>query len=120
MISTNVLSLFIIHNHLNKIGNKNLRSIQEVRRASKPAAEKYKMVCKDFPNITILTKSATPGKVHLRFIHTAVGNKSLLESVVDFTLAGDLRSLSVIYLKIDIAFASDGNDIHLPIAVLSF
>ena len=27
---------------------------------SEPVAEKYKRVCKDFPNLAILTKSATP------------------------------------------------------------
>ena len=51
-------------------------------RASKPIAGKYKRVCKDFPNIAILNKSATPSEIQLTFNHTTVGNKSLGESVV--------------------------------------
>ena len=65
-------------------------------RASELAAEKYKGVCEDFPNLAILTKRATPGKVRLTFVHTVVGDKSLRESVVFFALAGDLSSPSVI------------------------
>ena len=52
--------------------------------ASEPAAEKYKRVYEDFPNLAILTKSATPGKIQLTFGHVNVGNKSLGESVVVF------------------------------------
>ena len=77
--------------------------------ASEPAAEKYKRVCEYFPNFTVLTKSATLGKIQLTFGHLAVGNKSLEESVVAFALAGDISSPSVISLKIEIAFAADGN-----------
>ena len=77
MISTNALSVLILHHHLNGLGNKNLGSIQEVVRASNPAAKKYKRVCKDFPNLAILTKSATPGRFQLMFVHAVVGNKSL-------------------------------------------
>ena len=40
MISNNALSVFILHHHLNRLGNKNLCSIQEIMGASKPAAEK--------------------------------------------------------------------------------
>ena len=100
MISTNALSMFILHHHLNGLGNKNLLSILDVMRASEPAAEKYKRVCTDFPNIAILTKEKTPGEIQLTFGHASVGNKSLGGSVVDFALAGDLISHSVISLKI--------------------
>ena len=85
-------------------------------RASEPAAEKYKRVCEDFPNLAILTKSATLGKIQLLFGHTAVGNKSLGKYVVAFALADDLSSPYVISFKIEITFAEDGNKIHLPIA----
>ena len=84
-------------------------------RASEPAAKNYKNICEDFPNLSILTKSATPGTVQLKFDHTAVGNKSLGESVVAFSLAGDLSSPSVVSLKIDIDFAADGDKIRLLI-----
>ena len=116
MISTNTLSAFILHHHLNRLGNKNLRKIQEIMRASKPATESYKKVCEDFPNLEILTMIATPGKVQLTFGHAAVGNNYLGESIVVFALAGYLSSPSVVSLNIDIAFAADGDKICLPIA----
>ena len=116
MISTNALSLFLLHNYLNGIGNKNLRSIQDVMRASESAAEKFKRVCKDFPNLAILAKSSTPGKIQLTFGHAAVGNKSLGESVVAFAIAGDLSSPSVISFKVEIAFAADSDNTRLLIA----
>ena len=115
MISTNALSVFILHHHLNGLGKKNLRSIQDVMCASEPADEKYKRVCKDFPNLAIRTKSAMPGEVQLTFGHVAVGNKSLGESVVAFVLESDLSSPSVIFLKIKITFATDNDNICLLI-----
>ena len=83
--------------------------------ASKLAAKKYKKVCKDFPNLAILTKSAKPDEVQLTFGHRTVGNNSLGESVVVFDLAGYLDSPSVFYTKTDIAFYADINKICLPI-----
>ena len=56
----------------------------------KLSAKKYKKVCEDFPNITILTKSSTPGVVESTFGHVTVGNKSLGESAVAFDLVVDL------------------------------
>ena len=116
MISTNALSKFILHHHLNRLGNKNFRSVQDVIRVSKTVAEKFKRVCEDFPNLAILTKSATPGEIQLTFGHAAVANKSLGESVVDFSLAGYLSSPSVISLNIEISFAADGYKMRLLIA----
>ena len=116
MISTIALSVFLLHHHLNGLGNKNIRSFQEVMRASEPAADTFKNVCEDFPNLAILTKSSTPGKIQLTFGHAAVGNKSFGESVVAFTLAGNLSLSSVISFYIEIAFAADGENIRLPIA----
>ena len=100
MISTKALSVFILHLHLNRLGNNNLCSIQDVMRTSDPAAKKYKRVCEDPLNLVIFTKSTTPGKIQLMFGHTVVGKKSLEESVLDFALAGDLSSPSVISIKI--------------------
>ena len=108
--------MFILHNHLNRLGNKNLCSIQDVMCASDPAAEQYKRICEDFPNIAILTKSATPGEIQLTFVHAAAGNKSFGGSVVFFFLAGNLISPSVISLKIEIALAAECDKIRLPIA----
>ena len=100
MISNNALSVFFLHHHLNGLRNKNIHSIQDGMRASEAAVEKYKRVCEDFPNLTILTKSAMLGNIQLMFGHVAVGNKSLGESVVAFVLESDLSSPSVIFLKI--------------------
>ena len=91
--------MFILHHHLNGLGNKNLYSIQDVMRARNPAAEKSKRVCEDFPNLAILTKSATPSKIQLTFGHAAVVNNPLGESVVAFALARNLSSPPVIFLE---------------------
>ena len=77
MISFNDLSVFLLHHPLNGLGNENLCSVQEASPASEPAADKYKNVCKDFPNFGILTKSSTPREIQLTFGHAAVGNKTL-------------------------------------------
>ena len=116
MISNNALSVFILHHHVNVISNNNLCSIQEVMRVRNLSAKKYKRVCKDFPNLVILIKSATPGEVQLIFVLAAVANKFLGNPVVDFALAGDLSSSSVISLKIYIAFTADSDKVFLPIA----
>ena len=96
MLSTNTLSVFIPHNHQSGLCNKSLCSIQYIMPASEMDAEKYKKVCDNFPNLAILTKSATPGEVQLTFAHVAVGNKPLGESVVAFSQAGNIDSPSVI------------------------
>ena len=108
--------MFILHHHLNRLRNKNLRLIQDVMRASKPAVEKYKRVCEYFPNLAILNKSSTLGEIQLTFFHADVGNKSFGKSVVAFAIAVNLSSPSVISLKIEIAFAADSNKIRLTIA----
>ena len=116
MISSHALFVFILHHPLNRLGNANLQSVQEAMRASKTATEKYKNVCEDFPNLGIVTKNSTPGKVQLTFGHATVGNKSLEESIQAFTLTGDLGSPSVVSFNLEIAFAPDGEKIRLPIA----
>ena len=83
--------------------------------ASEPAAEKYQKVCEDFPNLAILTKSDTPGKLQLTSGHATNGNNSLGVSIVNFALAGYLSSPPVVSFKIDINFATDGDKICLPI-----
>ena len=82
MLSSNALSVFILHHYLNGLGDINLCSIQDIMRASEPAKKKYKKVCEDFPNLAILTKSATTSKVQFNFGHATVRNKYLEESVV--------------------------------------
>ena len=77
MLSTNALSIFILHLHQSRICNNNLRLIQDIMQASDLAAEKYKKFCGDFPNLAILTKSTTFGEVQPTFVHATAGNKSL-------------------------------------------
>ena len=77
MISTNALSVFLLHHHINGLGNENLHSVQEVMRASEPAADKFRKVCEDFLNLAILAKSSITGKIQLTLSHAAVRNKSL-------------------------------------------
>ena len=114
-MSTNALSVFILHYHQNGTCNKNLHSIQDIMRTSEPAFEKYKTFCENLPNLAILTKSATPGEVQLTFAHASVGNKSLREYVSALALTGSLNSLSVVSIKIIIVFSTDGEKICLPI-----
>ena len=115
MISTNSLSVFLLHHHLNGLKNENLCLVQEVMRVSEPVADKFNNVYGDFLNLAIPTKSSTPEEVQLTFSHVAVAKKSLVESVAPFVLAGDLSSPSVISFNIEIAFATDGKKICLPI-----
>ena len=49
------------------------------------------------------------------FDHATVGNNSLGESVVDFSLVGDLSPPSIVSIKTDIAFAADNDKISLLI-----
>ena len=69
----------------------------------------------DFPNLSIITKSTTPGEVQLTFIHATIGNNSLGVSAVAFSLAGNIDSTSVFSIKMDIYFDADSNKIRLPI-----
>ena len=77
-ISSHALSAFLLHHPLNGLGNSNIRSVEEVMRASEPATEKYKNVYEYFPNLDILTKNSMSGEVQLKFGHATVGNKSLV------------------------------------------
>ena len=61
-----------------------------------------------------------PGKVQWTFAYTFVGNKYLGESVEAFALVGSLDSPSDILININIAFATDGDKIRLPITEVIF
>ena len=84
MISSHALSAFLRDHPLNGLINSNIRSKQQVIRASKPATEKFKDICNDFPNLAILTKSSTPGEVQLTLGHSTVENKSLRRKFSSF------------------------------------
>ena len=118
IISTKSLSVFIFHNNQNGICNKNPSSIKEIMCMSYLAFDKYKKVCDNLPNPSILSNSATPGEVQLTFVHAYVGNTSLMEYVVAFALEGSLNSPSVVSININISFTMYGDKICLPIPEL--
>ena len=41
------------------------------------AGAKFELLCADFPNVTLLAKSASSGKIKVTFVHASVGNKSM-------------------------------------------
>ena len=120
MISSNFLTVFLLHHLLNVLRNENLCSVWEVIHANELAVDKYKNICEDFPNPGILTKISTPGEIQLTFSHMAIGNKFLGEFVVAFALAGDLGSPSVISFNLEISFAPDREKIRLLITEVIF
>ena len=61
-----------------------------------------------------------PGKVQWTFAYTSVGNKYLGESVAAFALVGSLDSPFDILININIALATDGDKIRLPITEVIF
>ena len=106
MISSNTLSIFILHHDLNGLFDKNLCLIQDLMRTSEPAREKFKRICKDFPNLAILSKSNSPGEVQLRFTLASIGNKSLGVCVTAFALVVSLEAPKVVSIDANIAFAN--------------
>ena len=52
---------------------------------------KFKCVCADFPNIVLLTKSATPGNIQVTFGHVSAKNKYFRETTTTFALAVSLE-----------------------------
>ena len=62
MISSYDLSTFTLHHDLNGLCNNNLCLIQDRMRTNELASNKFKRMCKDFPNMAILTKRTIPGK----------------------------------------------------------
>ena len=63
MISSNDLSIYLLQHNWNEICDQNFRSVQDTMCSYEPAGSKFKHVCTDFPNIAVLTKSATPGYI---------------------------------------------------------
>ena len=77
MISTNALSVFILHHHQNGICNKNIHSIQEIMHTSEPDFQTYKKVCNDLPNITILPRVSCQAKSNWRLHMCLLGTHPL-------------------------------------------
>ena len=76
---------------------------------NEPPGIKFKHVCTDFPNLTILTKSAMSGEIQATFCHTSVGNKYLGETVTNFILSEYPEYLKVVSINTECA------NIHLLI-----
>ena len=76
---------------------------------------KFKRICGNFPNIAILTKSATLVNIQVTIVHATVGDKSLRETITAFALAGSLESLIFFSINSKRAFFSAVNKICLQI-----
>ena len=84
MTSSNALSIYLLQHDQNNICEQNHRLIQESMRLDKPYGSKFKRACTYFPNLVVLTKSATPGDIQVKYAYASIGNKSLAETVADF------------------------------------
>ena len=47
---------------------------------------KFKHVCIDFPNLSILTKSSTPSELQVEFYHATFGNNNPRNNSINFAL----------------------------------
>ena len=77
MINYNTSSLLLPKHDHNGVFNQNLRSIQELIHVNDTAGIKFKCVCADLPNISILTKETKTVEFQVMFYHMTFGNKSL-------------------------------------------
>ena len=114
MISSNDLCVYLIQHNQNKICDQNLRSIQDVMRSEETSGRKFKPVCTDFPNMTVLAKSATYGDIQVKYVHAFVGNKYLGKTITAFALVGSLEAPTVVSIDIERAFSGNGENIQLP------
>ena len=83
-------------------------------RSDNSAGSKFNRVCTDFPNISVLPKSATPGDIQVMYAHESVGNKFLGKTVTDFTLSESIEVPTVISIDTKSAFVRDCENICLP------
>ena len=75
MVSTNAPSLLLLEHDQNGVCNRNIRLIKELIRLDDPAGSNFKGVSAYTPNLTLLTKSATPGEIQVTFSHASVGKQ---------------------------------------------
>ena len=111
MISSNALYLFLLVQYKNIVCKKYIRSIQELMSSE----INCKHVCRYFPYLAILTKSATSGEVQVNLCHTTIGNNSLGGTVTVFSLTGSTEFLAVVSINTDNAFDRSGNNLRLTI-----
>ena len=67
----------------------------------------------DFPNLAVLTKSATHEKIQATYAHSSVGNKSLWQNSHHLRLEGYLEALAMVSIDIKHDFTGDGEKIRL-------
>ena len=53
MISFNALSIYILQNEKNDVGEQNFRSVQDAMRLDESAGSKFKRVSMDLPNLAV-------------------------------------------------------------------
>ena len=114
MISTYTLLLFLLKHNQNGVFNSNVRYIKESVHSDDPATAKFKPVCTYLPKISLVTKGATPGEVQVTYARASSGNKSLGETVTNFSLEGFLEVTTLVTISSERAFAGSSNKIHLP------
>ena len=73
-------------------------------RSDEPAVSKFKRLYTDFPNIALLTKSATPGEVQVTYTHASIENNLLRETATTFSLEGFLEATTVVAINTERAF----------------
>ena len=113
MISTNALSIYILQHKKREICEQNICLIQESMRSDRPSGSKFKRISTYFPNLSILTKSATHGDIQAMYVNVSVGNKYLGKTITAFALAGSLEAPTVVSIDIECAFSSNGKKIRL-------
>ena len=115
MISSNALSLFLLDHEQNGVFNHNIHSIQDLMCSDKPTSVKFKVMCADFLNLTLLTESTTPDNIQVVYGHASVGNNPLGETITAFALAGSLESPTVVSINAESALYIANKKILLPV-----
>ena len=82
-------------------------------RSDKLAGSKFKHICKNFPNMAVLTKSSSPGYIQLTYVHASVGNNYLGKTVTAFPLAGSLKAPTVVLIDTKLTFIVNCKNILL-------
>ena len=67
------------------------------------------------PNLELLTKSATTGKVEVTYVHASIGNKSLGETMIAFAFEVSLDAPTVVTINTEHDFTGIVDKICLPI-----
>ena len=85
--------------------------IQDLIPLDKPDGTNFKLVCTDFPNTALITKSGTAVEIQANFGHASVGNTFLGETITTFVLVGYLESPKVVLINAEHASITAGKKI---------